>query len=104
MAVGSGLNLPGYTLIAPAEQAAPLWQTLTEARAVPLGERAWTQLRIEQGRPMPGQELTEDYNPLEAGLWDSLQLQQRLLHWARNHRSTEHLPRGETTTLGRQTE
>ena len=71
-AVGSGLTIPGYTLIASAEQAAKLWQTLTDAGAVPLGERVWNQLRIEQGRPMPNQELTEDYNPLEAGLWSSL--------------------------------
>ena len=72
VAVGSDLMIPGYTLIAPSEQAAKLWQTLTAAGAVPLGERVWSQLRIEQGRPMPGQELTADYNPLEAGLWRSL--------------------------------
>ena len=71
-AVGSGLTIPGYTLIAPAEQAAALWQKLTDSGAVPLGEKVWSQLRIEQGRPMPGQELTEDYNPLEAGLWRNL--------------------------------
>ena len=70
--VGSGLMIPGYTLIAPAQQAAKLWQTLTDCGVVPLGEQVWYQLRIEQGRPMPGQELTEDYNPLEAGLWRSL--------------------------------
>ncbi|NJO51566.1 MAG: hypothetical protein HC840_21460, partial [Leptolyngbyaceae cyanobacterium RM2_2_4] len=29
-------------------------------------------LRIEQGRPMPDAELTEDYNPLEAGLWHTI--------------------------------
>jgi folate-binding protein YgfZ len=34
-----------------------------------MGETLWQQLRIEQGRPMAGAELTEDYNPLEAGLW-----------------------------------
>ena len=72
VAVGSGLTIPGYTLIAPTELAAPLWQTLTAAGAEPLGERAWNQLRIEQGRPMPGLELTTDYNPLEAGLWRTL--------------------------------
>ena len=71
-AVGSGLSLPGYTLIAPVALAAPLWQTLADAGAVPLGERVWRQLRIQQGRPMPGRELTENYNPLEAGLWNSL--------------------------------
>jgi len=69
MAIGSGLALPGYTLIANRDQAAALWQRLVEAGAVPLGETVWEQLRILQGRPWPDRELTEDYNPLEAGLW-----------------------------------
>jgi hypothetical protein len=68
-AVGSGLPIPGYTLMGTAEQAAKLWQILTQAGATPMGDRVWERLRIEQGRPMPGHELTEDYNPLEAGLW-----------------------------------
>jgi folate-binding protein YgfZ len=32
----------------------------------------WEALRIKQGRPAPGQELTDDDNPLEAGLWQSI--------------------------------
>lgn len=74
IAVGSGLALPGYTLIAEVDQAANLWQTLAEAGAVPMGEQVWQQLRILQGRPVPGQELTDDYNPLEAGLWQTISL------------------------------
>lgn len=69
---GSGLAVPGYTLIAPADTGAALWQALVSRAAVPLGERVWQQLRIEQGRPMPGAELTDDYNPLEAGLWQAV--------------------------------
>ena len=69
--VGSGLTLPGYTLIVPLDKAAQVWSTL-QAQATPLGDRAWEQLRIRQGRPVPGQELTEDYNPLEAGLWRAI--------------------------------
>lgn len=72
VAVGSGLALPGYTLITDADQGAKLWTVLAETEAVPLGETAWEQLRIEQGRPVPGQELTDDYNPLEAGLWNAV--------------------------------
>jgi hypothetical protein len=72
VAVGNGLALPGYTLIVPASNAAKLWQALTEAGAIPMGDRAWEQLRIEQGRPTPDRELTEDYNPLEAGLWQTI--------------------------------
>ena len=72
VAVGNGLALPGYTLIVSAGNAAKLWQALTAAGAIPMGDRAWEQLRIEQGRPVPDRELTEDYNPLEAGLWQTI--------------------------------
>ncbi len=72
IAVGSGLALSGYTLITDADRAAELWVLLADAKAVPLGETAWEKLRIEQGRPYPGQELTNDYNPLEAGLWGAV--------------------------------
>ncbi len=72
VAVGSGLALPGYTLIVSAVDAAKLWQMLTAAGAIPMGDRVWQQLRIEQGRPTPDHELTEDYNPLEAGLWETI--------------------------------
>jgi tRNA-modifying protein YgfZ len=72
VAVGSGLATPGYTLIVPADKAATVWNQIVEAGAVPLGDRVWEQLRIEQGRPVPDRELTEDYNPLEAGLWQTI--------------------------------
>ena len=72
VAVGSGLATPGYTIIVPIEKAATVWSLIVETGAVPLGDRLWEQLRIEQGRPAPDQELTEDYNPLEAGLWQTL--------------------------------
>lgn len=72
VAAGSGLATSGYTLIVAQEQAATLWQRLTEAGAVPMGANAWEQLRIMQGRPSPDAELTEDYNPLEAGLWHTV--------------------------------
>jgi len=72
VAVGSGLASEGYTLITDTDQAAPLWRTLVKAEAVPLGERCWEQLRITQGRPKPDHELTEEYNPLEASLWQTV--------------------------------
>ena len=68
VAVGSGLATPGYTLIAPANDAAKLWDELVKAGAVPMGDRVWEQLRIQQGRPAVDFELTDDYNPLEARL------------------------------------
>lgn len=33
-----------------------------------MGEADWERARITQGRPAAGAELTEDYNPYEAGL------------------------------------
>lgn len=72
IAVGSGLVMPGYTLIMSAKDAATVWRNIIQAGGVPLGDRVWEQLRIQQGRPVPDQELTEDYNPLEAGLWQTI--------------------------------
>lgn len=72
LAVGTGLALPGYTLIVSQTHAHRCWQALKEQGALPLGNHGWEQLRIEQGCPAPDKELTEDYNPLEAGLWHTL--------------------------------
>lgn len=72
IAVGNGLALPGYTLLVDLAAGATLWQQLTTAGAVPMGEAPWQQLVVQQGRPLPGSELTEDYNPLEAGLWHTI--------------------------------
>ena len=72
VAVGSGLATPGYTLIVAVENATKVWQNLVELGAVPLGDRVWERLRIEAGRPIPDRELTEDYNPLEVGLWQTI--------------------------------
>ncbi|MBD2460193.1 folate-binding protein YgfZ [Oscillatoria sp. FACHB-1407] len=74
VAVGSGLTTPGYTLLTSATDAPALWQVLTEMGVVPMSNTLWEQLRIEQGRPLPDHELTEDFNPLEAGLWHTISL------------------------------
>ncbi|MEM8721291.1 MAG: folate-binding protein [Cyanobacteria bacterium P01_G01_bin.39] len=72
IAKGSGLATQGYTLIVDRDRASVVWSTILELGAVPFGDRLWNNLRIEQGRPVPDQELTEDYNPLEAGLWQTI--------------------------------
>ncbi len=72
IAVGSGLATPGYTLIVPAADGARIWSKLTAMGAIPTGDRFWSNLSIQQGRPTPDRELTEDYNPLEAGLWHTI--------------------------------
>ena len=72
VAQGSGLSDQGYTLIVPTSEAQQLWQMLMDLDVVPLGEQVWQHLRILHGRPEPDAELTEDYNPLEAGLWQTI--------------------------------
>jgi len=72
VANGTGLLNPGYTLIAPMECAAHLWQWFLAQGTIPWGDQAWEWLRIQQGRPAVGAELTTDYNPLEAGLWHDI--------------------------------
>jgi len=63
VAVGTGLDLPGYTLIVAAAEAGPLWENLIKNGVTPADEQVWEYLRIHQGRPAVERELTEDYNP-----------------------------------------
>ncbi|OUL32674.1 folate-binding protein YgfZ [Nostoc sp. T09] len=72
VAVGSGLASPGYTLILPVSEKERIWSEILESGAVELSDRAWNLLRILQGRPTPDAELTDDYNPLEVGLWQTI--------------------------------
>jgi tRNA-modifying protein YgfZ len=72
IAVGSGLAAPGYTFTFPYTDKATVWNKLLEAGAVEMSDRAWDALRILQGRPSPDSELTDDYNPLEVGLWQTI--------------------------------
>ncbi len=74
IAVGSGLGLDGYTVIGDGARAAAIQHLLTEAGALELRDQDWEQLRIEQGRPLPDRELTEDYNALEACLWQAISI------------------------------
>ena len=65
-------ELPGFDVIAPAGDGERLWRYLVERSAgdgaKPVGTLALESVRVEQGVPAPGRELSEDYNPLEAGL------------------------------------
>ena len=40
-----------------------------------MGEEAWEAARIVCGRPAPGSELTQDFNPLEAGLYHAVSVE-----------------------------
>lgn len=76
VASGAGLGLAGYNLIVAAEDVRTVWKRLVEeGRSLGLelmGETAWEQLRLAQGFPRADQELTEEHNPLEAGLWHAV--------------------------------
>lgn len=70
--VGCGLRITGYNLIIPQEKAPLIWQQLMKQQPQLLGSQEWETLRIHQGRPKPEAELTEEYNPLETGLWHAI--------------------------------
>ena len=72
VAVGSGVAAPGYTLVLPIAAKQTWWEKILGFGAVELSDRAWEMLRILQGRPVPDLELTDDYNPLEVGLWQTV--------------------------------
>lgn len=58
----------GVEIILPPSQADALWNALTGAGAAPCGLGARDVLRIEAGYPLYGHELSEEINPIEAGL------------------------------------
>ncbi len=72
VAVGSGLATPGYTLILTVTNKETLWNQILSYGAGEVSDRPWEMLRIVQGRPAPDAELTDDYNPLEVGLWQTI--------------------------------
>ncbi|MCE2465782.1 MAG: aminomethyltransferase family protein [Dehalococcoidia bacterium] len=67
-----GAGDPTYEVIARAEDAPTLWLAIRDAGITPIGSDAFEALRIEGCIPGPEAELTDAYNPLEAGLWDSI--------------------------------
>jgi len=66
------LALPQWDLLMPAQEAPTLWDALRQRGAAPMGEGAVEVLRIAAGVPRRGKEITPAYNPLEAGLWESI--------------------------------
>ncbi|MEY2979107.1 MAG: YgfZ/GcvT domain-containing protein [Prochlorotrichaceae cyanobacterium] len=76
VARGSGLSQPGFTLIAAQADHDALQDLLlhppSQESPQVLEAEDWEALRIRDGRPAADRELTEDYNPLEAGLWQTL--------------------------------
>jgi folate-binding protein YgfZ len=65
-----------WVVIAPNEHAVDVWQAILAAGQQyglqPTGSLTFNVLRIEAGRPGVGRELSTDFIPLEAGLWDEV--------------------------------
>jgi len=61
-------ELPGYEFIVPERDMDALQEVLRGANIDAIDETAYEIRRIELGRPAAGHELTEAYNPLEAGI------------------------------------
>ena len=62
-------DLPAWDLLLGDNSVAPIvWETLTAAGFVPIGQNAWDALLVSKGIPRYGRELGDDFNPLEAGL------------------------------------
>ncbi|XAR49389.1 Aminomethyltransferase [Bertholletia excelsa] len=74
VAVGNIISQEGFSLLMSPAAAGLVWKTLLNRGAIPMGSKAWEMLRITQGKPAPGKELTNDYNVLEAGLWNAISL------------------------------
>ena len=65
---------PGLRAFGPPPAVEDLWQRFAVAGARPIGSATWEILRVEQGLPLLGRELTQDYNPWEAGLGRAIHL------------------------------
>ncbi|KAF3435191.1 hypothetical protein FNV43_RR22278 [Rhamnella rubrinervis] len=72
--VGNVISDEGFSLMMSPASAGSIWKTLLSQGAIPMGSNAWEKLRVIQGRPAPKKELTNEYNVLEAGLWNSISL------------------------------
>ncbi|KAL5704393.1 hypothetical protein ACHQM5_022831 [Ranunculus cassubicifolius] len=72
--VGSVIGENSFSLMSSPATARSVWKTLLSVGAVPMGANAWERFRVLQGRPAPGKELTNDFNVLEAGLWNTISL------------------------------
>jgi len=67
------LGSDGYLILTPADVAGSLVHVLSSVPSLAaIDEATYDYLRIEAGQPRFGRELTLDYIPLEAGLWDDV--------------------------------
>ncbi|GFP99207.1 aminomethyltransferase [Phtheirospermum japonicum] len=74
VSVGSVISVEGFTFMMSPDAVGSVWKALLGQGAIPMGPSAWETLRILQGRPAPGKELTDEFNVLEASLWRAISL------------------------------
>ncbi|KAL3538545.1 hypothetical protein ACH5RR_001911 [Cinchona calisaya] len=74
VAVGNVLSEEGFSMLTSPNAARTIWKALIAQGAITMGSGTWETLRILQGRPSPGKELTDEFNVLEAGLWNAVSL------------------------------
>ncbi|XP_004504185.1 putative transferase At1g60990, chloroplastic [Cicer arietinum] len=72
--VGNLISEDGFSLMMSPAAAPSVWKAILAQGAVAMGSNAWNKLRVIQGRPAPGMELTKEFNVLEACLWNSISL------------------------------
>lgn len=62
----------GYFVMGEEADKEQVWRGLSEGSIVPAGPEAFEYLRIASGQPRFGREISEEYIPLETGLWDDV--------------------------------
>ncbi|KAK7853285.1 putative transferase [Quercus suber] len=72
--VGNVISEEGFSLLLTPAAAESVWKTILSLGAIPMGSNVWEKLRVLQGRPAPLKELTNEFNVLEAHLWNSISL------------------------------
>lgn len=71
---GLGPHVPGWTFVVDETQASDFWRKAALKGALPMGADVWERVRVLNGVPRVGVELTEDANPMEAGLYSAVSL------------------------------
>lgn len=72
IAKGTSLGFNGYTLLVEQKDQSSIKTYFDGLNFGELNATQWERLRIKQGRPYPDHEITDDYNPLEAGLGQTI--------------------------------
>jgi folate-binding protein YgfZ len=68
MVVQQQYDVPGYEVVVPVARQAAVMNALVTSGAVVVDNAVYDARRVELGRPAPGAELVEEFNPLEAGM------------------------------------